>query len=107
MLISRLPIFRFAAKKQVKQPGIIIDPESFRNQGTVDKVLHWFRNIQTYNDMERHLKDFHRSKSHTFFLQYNNKLIDALDRRNFRDLDVMVSEEYFKVFFDDMQANKE
>jgi hypothetical protein len=51
MILTKLPLFRFAVKKQVGQAGIIIDPESFRQIGPFNKFLHWFRNIQTFNDM--------------------------------------------------------
>jgi hypothetical protein len=78
MILHRLSSFRFATKKAAGQPGIIIDPESFRKTGPVDRFLHWFRNIQTYNDMERHLSDFNRNKSHTLFLQHNNKFMEIL-----------------------------
>lgn len=49
--------------------------------------------------MERHLSDFHRTKSHTQFLNLNNKLIEVIDKKNLRDLDMMVNENYFKVIF--------
>ena len=75
MLFTRLSIFKFSVKKTASQAGIIIDPESFKQTGLFPKVLHWFRNIQTYNDMERHLTDFKRKKSHKFFIQHNNKLL--------------------------------
>jgi hypothetical protein len=84
MLVSQMG-FRFAVKKAVGQPGIIVDPESFRKTGLVDRALHWFRNGQTFGDMERHLADFSRSKSHTEFLAHNNKLLEAIHKGNFKD----------------------
>ena len=47
--------------------------------------------------MERHLSDFHHKKSHVQFMNLNNKLIEVIDKKNLRDLDTMVNEEYFKV----------
>ena len=84
MLVSRMG-FRFAAKKVVGRPGLIVDPESFRQTGLVGRALHWFRNNQTFGDMERNLPDFNRTQSHTKFLLYNNKLLEAIHKGNFKD----------------------
>lgn len=97
MILSRVSLFGFAVKKAVGQPGIIVDPESFRQTGVFPKVLHWFRNKQTFSDMERHLVDFNRSKSHKKFLAINNTLVENIERRNFKDLEPMLAGEYYKV----------
>ena len=83
-LVSRMG-YRFAVKKAVGQPGIIVDPESFRQTGLVGRALHWFRNNQTLGDMERNLGDFNRSKSQTKFLLQNNRLLEAIHKGNFKD----------------------
>lgn len=56
--------------------------------------------------MERHLSDFHRSKSHTQFLNLNNKLIEVIEKKNLRDIDTIVNEDYFKVNYCNKKANK-
>ena len=86
MILNRLGLVRFATKKVVGQPGIILEPEAFRKNGFLPKVMHWFRNVQTFNDMERHMKDFNRSKSHASFIQLNNKIINLVEKRNFNDI---------------------
>lgn len=75
MLLSRVSTFGFAVKKVVSQPGIIVDPESFRKTGVFPRMVHWFRNKQTFGDMERHLADFNRNKAHTKFLTLNNAIL--------------------------------
>lgn len=84
MLVSRMG-FGFAVKKAVGRPGLIVDPESFRQTGLVGRALHWFRNNQTLGDMERNLTDFNRSKSQTKFLLQNNRLLEAIHKGNFKD----------------------
>lgn len=96
MILNRLSLFKFATKK-VGEPGIILEPDSFCKTGLFPKALHWFRNLQTYNDMERHMKDFNRSKSHSTFLHQSNKLLQLVEKRNFTEIEPMVKEDYFKV----------
>ncbi len=75
MLLSRVSLYGFALKKTIGQPGIIIDPESFRKTGVFPRIIHWFKNKQTFSDMERHLTDFNQKNSHQRFLYYNNFII--------------------------------
>ena len=52
----------------------------------IGKLKNWFKNIQTFSDMERNYKNFKRNKT-TPFIQINNRLIDGIRKNNFRDID--------------------
>lgn len=47
--------------------------------------------------MERSLSDFNHKKSHTQFINLNNKLIEVIEKKNLRDIDTMVDEDHFRV----------
>ena len=48
--------------------------------------------------MERNYQNFNRNKTQPF-INANNKLLEVIKRKNLRDIEEILSQEYFQVLF--------